>query len=173
MELFFVVLVCLFFLVLIFAGRIYFKMDTKRFRANACVLQMKHYLNEWVEIAVEKEKNAIYHKGSESEFQESVQQFFSYMERKNMLRIIPVLNTIAKLTGSINDPMSNVKQDGLDNDDSFWEQSEALLDFYMLITEYNRSVREFNNLLNKKIHAIVARITNLAKLEELDIRIDF
>jgi hypothetical protein len=163
MDLFFAILLCLFFAALIAIGQIYLDMDRQRTRAGVCIAEMKEHLDAWVALTIELTGIA----GADPEaaliIRNLADSYYNAKKYRERFARISLANKILFLSGVLvadsacDAEASRILKRRIDASDSLG----------MLRTEFNQSVRRLNNRLKKKIPAVIGKLFGISILEEL------
>lgn len=163
MELFYAILLCLFFAALVAIGQVYLDMDKQRTRADVCIARMKEHLDVWVTLTIELTSIP----GADPEtaliIRNLADSYFKAQKYGERFTRISRVNEMFLLSGArAADSACDAETDRI-----LSRRIDASNSLGMLPTEFNQSVRKLNGRLKKRIPSVIGKLFGMSSLEEL------
>ena len=155
------ILVCLFTGAFAAVSIIHTGMDRQKMRAMLYAKQMIVSLDKWVLFIVKQMESSDFDAGVTETIQGLADAYFNKKRKKESIRSIHHINSIITALSTLdNDQYIRINLAPGNTEVDFMQ-------LYRLQSAYNSCVEKLNNRLNKRIPAIVGKLTRVGKLEEL------
>ena len=162
-QLFLAILLCLFFVLLLAFGEVFFRLDKMRAYAIISINNMIKDLDIWVLLTVELADCPGLDPEEADHLRTLSTSYSACQKYKKKFTKIKLINSMAELT----DSETLGYKHGDIAEDMLGKRRDAACDLAPLCDQYNRNADELNRRLDKKVPGLVGRLLGVSKLEKL------